>query len=167
MDDYRLPSASFGYRPPVTRRLAVLLASLALVFIGTVEASESARQLSDVATRPVLRAEGVGLSALGFAASALVYLALGWWCAVDRTAIRLGALTGAIAGLVGGAIRATLIADPVRTIVARYAALPEWFIPAVLVIFVVIQVTAAAVGGAALAFAGVRLARVGRTRPRS
>jgi hypothetical protein len=151
----------------VTRRLALPLASLALVVIGTLEASESARQLSEVATRPVLRPEGVGLSALGFAASALVYLALGWWCAEDRAALRLGATTGVIAGLIGGAIRATLIADPVRTIVERYAALPEWFIPAVLVVFVVVQVIASAVGGATLAFAGVRLARVGRTRPRS
>jgi hypothetical protein len=72
-----------------------------------------------------------------------------------------------LAGLVGGAIRATLIADAVRAIVARYADLPEWFIPAVLAVFVVLEVIVSAVGGAALAFAGVRIARAARTRPRS
>jgi hypothetical protein len=165
MDDY-IAQRRAGWGRPVMPRRAALFASLALVVIGTLEASESARQLSEVATRPVLRPEGVGLSALGFAASALVYLALGWWCAEDRAALRLGALTGTIAGLIGGAIRAALIADPMRSIVERYATLPDWFIPAVLVVFVVIQVTASAVGGAALSFAGVRLARAGRTRPR-
>ena len=146
------------------RRL-VALASVALVLIGTLEAAESARQLGDVAARPVLRPEGVGLSALGFAASAVVYLALGWWLGNDRAAIRAGGLTGGIAGLIGGGIRAALIAEPVRSIVERYATLPEWFIPAVLAVFVVIELIVSAAGGAVLAFAGVRVRRAARARP--
>jgi len=153
-------------RPRVPRGLAILLASAALVVIGSLEAAESARQLGDVAGRPVLRAEGLGLSALGFAASALIYLALGWWHAADRAAIDTGALTGAIAGLIGGVTRAVLIAEPVTSIVERYAALPDWFIPTVLAIFVVLELIVSVVGGAILAFAGVRLRRMTRAGAR-
>jgi hypothetical protein len=138
---------------------AVGLAALLLVIVGTLEASESARQLSEIAGRPRLQPEGAGLTALGVAASSCVYLALGWWAGADRDAWRLGALTGAVAGLVGGTVRAFLIAGAVGDIVDRYAAVPEWFVPAVLVVFVALAVLVSAVGGAVLAFAGVRIRR--------
>jgi hypothetical protein len=138
---------------------AVGLAALLLVIVGTLEASESARQLSEIAGRPRLQPEGAGLTALGVAASSCVYLALGWWAGADRDAWRLGALTGAVAGLVGGTVRAFLIAGAVADIVDRYAAVPEWFVPAVLVVFVALAAFVSAAGGGVLAFAGVRIRR--------
>jgi hypothetical protein len=143
---------------------AVGLATASLVVIGTLEASESARQLSEIAGRPRLGPAGAGLTAVGLVASSGVYLALGWWAGVDRTALRLGALVGIVAGLVGGTARAILIAGAVSDVVDRYAAVPEWFVPAVLVVFVALAAVVSSVGGAVLAFAGVRIRRAGRAR---
>jgi len=147
----------------VKRAVAIALASGALVVIGTLEAGESARQLADVGRGPLAPA-GAGITAVGFAASCLVYLALGWWLGDDRAAIRAGVLTGLVSGAVGGTIRALLIADSLRGIVARYAAVPDWFITATLGVFVVLAVLLSAAGGAALAFAGVRLSRARSAR---
>ena len=137
-----------------------------LVLIGTIEARESARQLAELTTFTRIQPMGAGLSALGLAASALVYLALGWWLHTDRPAMRLGAIVGTAAGLVGGSIRAWLIADPVRDAISRYANAPESFVVAVLMIFVALAVLVSAVGGAAMAFAGVRVSRSWPNRPR-
>ena len=137
-----------------------------LVAIGTVEARESARQLAELTSFSHLQPAGAGLSALGIAASALVYLALGWWLRDDRRALRLGVIVGVAAGLIGGSIRAWLIADPVRDAIASYADVPEWFLWVVLIAFVVLAVLVSAAGGAALAFAGVRVSRSSRNRPR-
>jgi hypothetical protein len=141
-------------------------AILLLVAIGTAEARESARQLAELTSFSRLQPAGAGLSALGIAASALVYVALGWWLRDDRRALRLGAIVGIAAGLIGGSIRAWLIADPVRDAIASYADVPEWFVWVVLIAFVVLAVLVSAAGGAALAFAGVRVSRSSRNRPR-
>ena len=147
------------------RRIAVVAgAATALVIIGTLEARESARQLAEVAGRVRLEPSGAGLTAIGLAASVSVYLALGGWSGADRDAFRVGAVTGALSGLAGGAIRAGLIADAVRDAIARYAAVPEWFVWVVLVVFVALCVVVSAAGGAACAFAGVRLVRGRRAR---
>ena len=137
-----------------------------LVAIGTAEARESARQLAELTSFSHLQPAGAGLSALGIAASALIYLALGWWLRDDRRAVRLGAIVGLAAGLIGGSIRAWLIADPVRDAIGSYADVPEWFVWIVLIVFVVLAVLVSAAGGAALAFAGVRVSRSSRNRPR-
>src|SRR5438093_9915292 len=118
--------------------LAIATCALFLVVIGTLEAGESARQLAEAAGAPRFGPEGAGLTALGLFASTAVYVGLGWWAGEDRAALRLGALTGVAAGLVGGAVRAWLIADAVSEIVARYAAVPDWFVPAALAIFVLL-----------------------------
>ena len=141
-------------------------AAALLVLIGTFEALESSRQLAELTTFTRIQPAGAGLSALGLAASALIYVALGWWLRADRPAIRLGAIVGAAAGLSGGSIRAWLIADPVRDAMSRYADAPEWVVVAVLVVFVVLSILVSAAGGAALAFAGVRLSRPSPHRPR-
>ena len=146
--------------------LPVALAALVLVIIGTLEADESARQLAETVGRSRLQPSGAGLTALGLLASTAVYLGLGWWAGDDRDALRVGALTGVVAGLCGGAVRAWLIADAVREIVARYAAVPEWFVPAALWIFVGLATVVSAVGGAAIAFAGVRIRRAARATRR-
>ncbi|HKW77885.1 MAG TPA: hypothetical protein VJQ09_02230, partial [Candidatus Limnocylindria bacterium] len=82
-------------------------------------------------------------------------------------AVRLGAVTGALAGLVGGGVRAWIIAPAVGAIVDRYAAVPEWFVPAALAVYVAIAFAGGAVVGGALTFAGARVARAWRTRPRT
>jgi hypothetical protein len=146
--------------------LVAIGAALLLVAIGTVEAFESARQLSKITRFDRLQPAGAGLSALGLVASAAVYVGLGWWIRADRTALRLGAIVGLAAGLVGGSIRAWLIAGVVRDAVSRYVAAAEWFVLAVLVVFVAVSVVVSGIGGAALAFLGARISRASRSRPR-
>ncbi len=149
------------------RTLVVACGAVALlVVIGTVEARESAQQLAELTSFTRLQPAGAGLSALGIAASALVYLALGWWLRDDRRALRLGLIVGVAAGLIGGTIRAWLIADAVRDAIASYADVPEGFVVIVLIVFVALSVLVSAAGGAALVFAGVRVSRSSRTRPR-
>jgi hypothetical protein len=138
----------------------------ALVVVGTFEAAESARQLAELTGFSQLRPAGAGLTALGILASSLIYLALGWWLAHDRRALLDGAIVGVAAGLIGGSIRAALIADAVRDAISRYAEVPEWFIVSVLVVFVAMSALVSAAAGAALAFAGVRLSRSWGRRPR-
>ena len=132
--------------------------------IGAFEAGESSRQLGELIGAPRLGAASPGLTAVGLLASSMVFLALGWWLREDRAALRLGAATGAAAGLVGGTVRAWLIAEPVRDIVARYAAVPEWFLPIALALFVALSAVVSAIGGAAIAFIGVRVRRSRATR---
>jgi len=136
---------------------AVALAAVLLVVIGALEAEASARQLAEAVGTLRLQASGAGLTALGLLASTAVYVGLGWWAGGDRDALRLGALTGIVAGLCGGAVRAWLIADTMHDIVVRYAAVPEWFVPAALAAFVGLAAVVSAVGGAAIAFVGVRI----------
>jgi hypothetical protein len=138
-----------------------------LIAIGAVEASLSAEQLAETVGRPRLETAGVTLSAAGLLASAVVYLVLGHLAADDPAALRVGAVTGALAGLVGGAIRALIISGSVSSLVERYAAVPDWFVPAALVVFVGLSCAASVAGGAALAWTGRRLSRAARSRPRS
>ena len=147
------------------RTLTVLVASAALVLIGTLEAMESARQIEETTGPLRLRPGGVGLTALGLVASAAVYLGVGWLARSEHVAVRAGLLVGGIAGLTGGVIRATLIAPAVSDIVARYAVVPEWFLVVVMGVFVAGCVAVSLVAGAALAFVGSRFSRGGRSRP--
>ena len=145
-------------------RAAPLLAVALLVAIGAVESSVSAQQLAEAIGRPRLEGAGVTLTAAGLLASALIYLVLGHLALDDRAALRIGALTGAFAGLVGGTVRALTISAVVADLVARYAAVPEWFVPGALGIFVVLSCAASAVGGGAIAWTGRRLSRALRSR---
>jgi hypothetical protein len=140
-------------------------ATAVLVLIGTLEARESARQLAELPNLTRLQPTGAGLTALGALASAFIYVALGWWAGRDRTAVRIGASVGAAAGGIGGSIRAWLIAEPVTEAIGRYVAAPGSFATAALVVFVAISLVASAAAGGALAFAGVRLSRLARSRP--
>lgn len=147
------------------RGLVAIAAAAALIVIGTLEAAESARQIAELTNLTRIRPNGAGLSALGLAASAAIYVALGWWLRDDRPAVRTGALVGLVAGIVGGSLRAMLIADAVREAIARNAVVPEWFVAAVLIAFVVVSAIVAIVGGATLTFAGSRLGHVSRSGP--
>ena len=147
------------------RRIAVPFATALLIAIGAVEASVSAQQLADTAGRPRLESAGVALTAAGVLASTLVYLALGYFSFSDRAAVRAGAMTGALAGLLGGAVRALIISDAVAGLVARYADVPNWFVPVALAVFVVLSCGASVVAGGTLAWTGRRLSRAARSRP--
>jgi hypothetical protein len=146
------------------RWIASPIAVLLLVAIGAVEASVSAQQLESVG-RLRLESAGVLLSAVGLLASTAVYLGLGYLAADDRDALRTGTLVGTLAGLGGGSVRAFIIAGIVRDLVARYADVPAWFVPAALAVFVLLSCAASAVGGGALAWTGRRLSRAARSRP--
>ena len=58
-----------------------------------------------------------------------------------------------------------LIADAVREAIARNAVVPEWFIAAVLIVFVVLETLVTVVGAAAIAFVAARISRGARIRP--
>jgi hypothetical protein len=147
------------------RRAAVPVATLLLIVIGAVEARVSAQQIAESVGRPRLESAGVMLTAAGLLASTLIYLVVGHLATDDRAAIRSGVLTGVLAGLVGGALRALIISEAVADLVARYAAVPGWFIFVVLGIFIVLSCVASAVGGGAIAWTGRRISRAARSRP--
>ena len=146
------------------RRVAFPVATVMLIAIGALEASVSAQQLAETVGRPRLESAGVTLTAAGVLASTLVYLALGYVAPSDRAAVRTGAMTGALAGLFGGAVRALIIGDAVGGLVARYADVPGWFVPAALAVFVVLSCGASAAAGGAIAWTGRRLSRAARSR---
>ena len=146
-------------------RAAPPLAVALLIAIGAVEASVSAEQLAVAVGRPQLEAAGVTLTAVGLLASTLIYLVLGHLALDDRAALRVGALTGAFAGLIGGTVRAVIISGVVADLVARYAAVPDWFVTLALGVFVALSCAASVVGGGALAWTGRRLSRALRSRP--
>ena len=146
------------------RWIALAPAVALLVAIGAVEASVSADQLLTRSTRPRLEAAGVLLTAGGLLASTVIYLVLGHIAANDSVAIRAGVLTGAFAGLIGGTVRAVIISEVVAGLVSSYAAVPDWFVPAALGVFVALSCAVSAVGGGAIALAGRRLSRALRSR---
>ena len=147
------------------RRAAVPVAALLLVAIGAIEARVSAQQIAESVGRPRLESAGVMLTAAGLLASTVMYLVLGYVVNDDRAALRAGVLTGVLAGLVGGALRALIISGAVADLVARYAAVPDWFIALALGIFVALSCVTSAVGGGALAWIGRRISRAARSRP--
>ena len=144
--------------------MPVVAAAVLLTAIGAIEASVSAQQLAQAIGRPRLEAAGVTLTAAGLLASALIYIVIGHFAPDDRAAMRTGALTGALAGLVGGTVRAFIISGVVADLVARYAAVPDWFVPLALGVFAVLSCAVSALGGGAIAWTGRRLSRALRSR---
>ena len=147
------------------RRAAIPVATLLLTVIGVAEARVSAQQIAESVGRPRLESAGVMLTVAGLLASTVIYLVLGHIATDDRAALRTGVATGVLAGLVGGALRALIISGAVADLVARYAAVPNWFITVALGIFVVLSCVASAVGGGAIAWTGRRISRAARSRP--
>ena len=147
------------------RKAAIPVATALLVVIGAVEARVSAQQIAESVGRPRLESAGVMLTAAGLLASTVIYLVLGHLASDDRAALRSGVLTGVLAGLVGGAARALIISGAVADLVARYAAVPDWFMTVALGIFVVLSGLTSAVGGGAIAWTGRRISRAARSRP--
>ncbi|HEV8670582.1 MAG TPA: hypothetical protein VGS01_07580 [Candidatus Limnocylindria bacterium] len=148
-------------------RIAPAIAAVLLIAIGAGESSISARQLAESVGRPRLDSAGLMLTAAGLLTSAAIYLVLGHLADDDRAALRTGAMTGAFAGLVGGTVRALIIGGVVADLVARYAAVPEWFVPTALAVFVGLSGASSAAAGGALCWTGRRLSRAARSRPRA
>ena len=147
------------------RRAAIPVATALLMAIGAAEARVSAQQIAESVGRPRLESAGVMLTAAGLLGSTVIYLVLGHLATDERGAIRSGVLTGVLAGLVGGAVRALIISGAVAELVARYAAVPDWFMTVALGVFVVLSCVASAVGGGTLAWTGRRISRAARSRP--
>ena len=146
-------------------RVAIPVATALLTVIGAIEARVSAQQIAESVGRPRLESAGVMLTASGLLASTVIYLVLGHLATNDGAAIRSGVLTGMLAGLAGGALRALIISGAVADLVARYAVVPDWFITVALGVFVVLSCVASAVGGGAIAWTGRRISRAARSRP--
>jgi hypothetical protein len=147
------------------RRVAIPVATALLIVIGAIEARVSAQQIAESVGRPRLESAGVMLTAAGLLASTVIYLVLGHLATDDRAALRAGVVTGVLAGLAGGAVRAFTMSGAVSDLVARYAAVPDWFITVALGTFVVLSCVASAVGGGAIAWTGRRISRAARSRP--
>jgi hypothetical protein len=107
------------------------------------------------------------MTAAGLLASVVIYLVLGLLAVDDRAALRAGALTGAFAGLIGGTVRALIISEVVADLVSGFAAVPDWFVPLALGVFVALSCAGSAAGGGAIAWTGRRLSRAARSRPRA
>src|SRR5205814_8261337 len=106
---HAVPRRAFWHAPRGGPAMKIAAAIAALVVVGALEARESAQQIAD-ATGPLRPSpSGIGLTALGLIASVAIYVVLGW-SLDDRAAVGRGALVGVIAGTIGGAVRASIIA---------------------------------------------------------
>ena len=136
------------------RPAPALLAVAALVTIGTAEAIASNAQLADLPGRaqPTASASGALLTVLGIALSVAVYAALGVVLARrgsdEAAALRTGIAVGLGAGLLGGAIRASLIGDYLGGVLARFGL--EDFLYLTLAVFVALSVAVSVAAGAGL-----------------
>jgi len=154
------------------RYVAVVVAVVLLVAIGTLEAGESARQLADQPGRgrPTLGPGGAALTFVGLVLSLAVYAVLGWIVARDkgteRAALWAGIVVGIFAGLIGGTIRALFVRDYLASTLGRYG-LPQELTSWSLAVFVVLSIAASAAGGGAITWLSFRSTRHGQPRPRS
>jgi hypothetical protein len=149
------------------RAALIVLAVIALVGIGTADASISNDQLSQLPgrARPALSVGGAALTLVGVVLSAAVYVALGVWLGRDglreSAILGIGMAVGAGAGLLGGAIRAYLIRDYLREVLVGYG-LADLLV-LTLAVFVALAVLVSVAAGASLTWLGFRAGR----RPRS
>ncbi len=151
------------------RAALVVVAVVALVGIGTVDAFVSNDQISQLPgrTRPALSAGGTALTVLGIALSAIVYAALGLWLARDgvreRAVLGIGMAVGAAAGLIGGTVRAYLIRDYLGGVLADYGLADLLLVT--LAVFVALSVAVSVAAGASLTWLGFRGGRRRPTQP--
>ena len=148
---------------PDVRAALIVLAVAGLVAIGSVEASISNDQLSQLPgrTRPALSAGGAALTIAGVALSAAVYAALGLFLARDGarggTAVGIGMAVGLMAGIIGGTIRAYLIRDYLGDVLAGYGL--GGLLLLTLAVFLALSVAISGAAGASLTWLGFRSAR--------
>ena len=141
----------------------IVLAVVALVGIGTAEASISNDQLSQLPgrARAALSTGGAALTVVGIALSVAVYAALGLWLARSgarqSAVLGIGMAVGAGAGLIGGAVRAYLIRDYLGEVLADYG-LADLLV-LTLAVFVALSVMVSVAAGASLTWLGFRGSR--------
>jgi hypothetical protein len=151
--------------------MVIVLAAVALVGIGTVEAVISNEQLSQLPGRgrPALSSGGVALTVIGIALSIAVYGALGLFLAREgdreSTVLGIGMGVGAGAGLVGGTIRAYLVRDYLGGVLAGYG-LGDLLLMT-LVVFVALSLAVSVAAGAGITWLGFRGGRRLMPRPPS
>ena len=152
------------------RAALIVVAVVALVGIGTADASISNAQLLQLPgrARPALSVGGAALTVIGIALSAAVYAALGLWLARDgargSTVLGIGMAVGAAAGLVGGTIRAYLVRDYLGDVLAGYGLANLLIVT--LAVFVALSVVVSVAAGASLTWLGFRSGRRRRATPR-
>ena len=139
------------------RVFLIALAVAALVAIGTAEAAISVRQLSELPGRgrPPLAPSGAALTLAALTLSLAVYVVFAHRLARDaisvRRAVASGTLVGALAGAIGGTLRALLVRDYLIETLARYglaATVSDW----ALAVYVVGAVCVSAMTGAAISW---------------
>jgi hypothetical protein len=146
------------------RYIAIALAVVLLVGIGTAEGLVSVAQLAELPGRgrPPLSGGGVTLTLVGLVLSIAVYAILGFFLAAtgahEEATVRAGLLVGVFAGLIGGFIRAVLVRDYLDDVIARFG-LPNELVSWSLVAFVMLAVIASAAGGAVITWLSFRSAR--------
>ena len=151
------------------RAALIVVAVVALLGIGTVDAFVSNDQLSQLPgrARPALSGGGAALTVLGIALSAIVYAALGLWLARDgareAAVLGIGMTVGAGAGLIGGTIRAYLVRDYIGEVLSGYG-LADLLI-VTLAVFVGLSVAVSVAAGASLTWLGFRGGRRRPTQP--
>jgi hypothetical protein len=152
------------------RAALIVLAVVALVGIGTAEASISNDQLSQLPgrARPALSTGGAALTVIGIAFSVAVYAALGLWLARDgaraSAVLGIGMAVGLGAGLIGGAIRAYLVRDYLGGVLADYGLADLLLVT--LAVFVALSVVVSVASGASLTWLGFQGGRRRRPTPR-
>jgi hypothetical protein len=147
----------------------VLAALTALVVIGTAEALISNDQLSQLPgrARPALSAGGAAVSVIGIGFSLAVYVSLGVvmarFRARDAAVLATGMAVGAVAGLIGGAIRAYLIRDYLGEVLEGYGL--GSLVILTLLMFVALSIAVSLTAGAGATWLGFRAARRRPTQP--
>jgi hypothetical protein len=156
----------------LVRGALIAVAVFVLVAIGTADAWFSNEQLALLPGRgrPVLSAAGSALTLVGIALSVVVYTVLGVSLARtgsrENAAVLTGAVVGAAAGIIGGAIRAYLVRDYVGEVLAGFG-LADLLV-VTLAVFVALSVIVSIAAGAGVTWLSFRAARRPlRPRPRS
>lgn len=145
------------------RAAVVLIAVMALIGIGTVEAIASNAQLADLPGRgrPSLSAGGAALTIAGVALSIAVYAALGlvlaWTGTAEARAFVIGIGVGVAAGLAGGVIRAYLVSDYLTAVMAGYGL--AGLVLVALAIFVGLSIVVSLAAGGVATWLGYRAGR--------
>jgi len=138
----------------------IVLAVVALVGVGTVEALVSSDQLAQLPGRgrPALSGGGAALTLIGIGLSIAIYGALGVLLARagarEGAVLPIGMAVGAGAGLIGGAIRAYLISDYLNGVLAGYGLAD--LLGVTLAVFIALSLLVSVAAGASLTWLSFR-----------
>lgn len=141
-----------------------LIVGVVLASYGAATAGLAARRLGELGPRerPSLDPLGTTLGALGLLLAVALYALLGRVVArrakPQRDAAWSGAVAGALAGVASGSAQALAVADYLAGAAARAGA-PDWLVPDLLVLYVVVATGASAASGGVVAWLAYVLSR--------